>query len=84
MMISNVKCVFWIYIEILPYVSTILRHLLETMSKISMPLLIHGEETHKNTDIFDREKLFLENNKNVKLCGPEPLILEIIDKDEGV
>ncbi len=29
---------------------------LETMSKIGMPLLIHGEITDKEIDIFDREK----------------------------
>jgi len=34
--------------------------LLETMSKIGMPLLIHGEVTNKDVDIFDREKVFIE------------------------
>lgn len=33
---------------------------LETMSEIGMPLLIHGEVTNKEIDIFDREKLFIE------------------------
>jgi len=42
----------------------------------------NGKELPISADIVG-EKLFLENNKNVKLCGPEPLILEIIDKDEG-
>lgn len=33
---------------------------LETMSKIGMPLLIHGEITDKEVDIFDREKMFID------------------------
>ena len=35
---------------------------LETMSEIGMPLLIHGEVTHKEVDIFDREKVFIDQN----------------------
>ena len=35
---------------------------LETMAKIGMPLLIHGEATHKEVDIFDREKVFIDKN----------------------
>ena len=35
---------------------------LETMSKIGMPLLIHGEVTHNEVDIFDREKVFINQN----------------------
>ena len=34
--------------------------LLESMSSIGMPLLIHGEVTDKNIDIFDREKIFID------------------------
>ena len=30
--------------------------ILETMCEIEMPLLIHGEVTNKEVDIFDREK----------------------------
>ena len=33
---------------------------LETMAEIGMPLLIHGEVTDSNIDIFDREKVFIE------------------------
>ncbi len=33
---------------------------LEAMSKIGMPLLIHGEVTDKEVDIFDREKVFID------------------------
>ena len=35
-------------------------HLLEIMADIGMPLLIHGEVTNHEIDIFDREKEFLE------------------------
>ena len=33
---------------------------LETMSELGMPLLIHGEVTDKEIDIFDREKVFID------------------------
>ncbi|MDC0092731.1 dihydroorotase [Alphaproteobacteria bacterium] len=35
---------------------------LEIMSEIGMPLLIHGEVTNKDIDIFDREKEFIDKN----------------------
>jgi len=34
--------------------------LLETMQRIGMPLLIHGEVTDREVDIFDREAVFIE------------------------
>jgi len=34
--------------------------ILETMAKIGMPLLIHGEVTETEVDIFDREKVFID------------------------
>lgn len=33
---------------------------LEAMEKLNVPLLIHGEVTDPNIDIFDRERLFVE------------------------
>jgi len=33
---------------------------LETMAEIGMPLLIHGEVTDPDIDIFDREKVFID------------------------
>ncbi len=33
---------------------------LETMSQVGMPLLVHGEVTDANIDIFDREAVFIE------------------------
>lgn len=33
---------------------------LEAMQKHGMPLLVHGEVTHADVDIFDREKVFID------------------------
>lgn len=33
---------------------------LEAMAEIGMPLLMHGEVTHADIDIFDREKVFID------------------------
>ncbi len=35
---------------------------LETMERIGMPLLIHGEVTDPEVDVFDREAVFIERN----------------------
>ena len=45
--------------------------LLETMSKIGMPLLIHGEVTNSEIDIFDREKEFIDNTLDF-ICNQLP------------
>ncbi len=34
---------------------------LEKMAEVGMPLLVHGEVTHADVDIFDREKAFLDS-----------------------
>lgn len=34
---------------------------LETMAETGLPLLVHGEVTHSEIDIFDREKRFIED-----------------------
>lgn len=34
---------------------------LEAMSEVGMPLLVHGEVTHSDVDIFDREKRFIDD-----------------------
>ncbi len=39
----------------------------EKMSEIKMPLLIHGEVNDKSVDVFDREKVFVENILD-KIC----------------
>ncbi|WP_421862163.1 dihydroorotase [Motiliproteus sp.] len=33
---------------------------LEAMQELGIPLLVHGEVTHANIDIFEREKVFIE------------------------
>ena len=45
--------------------------LLEKMSKIGMPLLIHGESTNSAIDIFDREKIFIDTILN-SICKNFP------------
>jgi len=35
---------------------------LETMERIGMPLLIHGEVTDRGVDVFDREAVFIERH----------------------
>jgi dihydroorotase len=35
-------------------------HTLEKMAELGLPLLVHGESTNPATDVFDREKAFLE------------------------
>lgn len=35
---------------------------LETMSELGVPLLIHGEVTHPEIDVFDREKVFIDEH----------------------
>ena len=37
-----------------------IRAALETMQRVSMPLLVHGEVTDKSVDIFDREAVFID------------------------
>jgi dihydroorotase len=36
-------------------------HTLEKMQELGMPLLVHGEATEPEIDIFDREKAFIEH-----------------------
>lgn len=39
--------------------------ILEQMEKHDVPLLVHGEVTDSDIDIFDREKIFIERHLNV-------------------
>ncbi len=46
---------------------TALEHIypaLEAMSELGMPLLVHGEVTHDQVDIFDREQRFIDEQLN--------------------
>ncbi len=45
--------------------------ILEAMAKIGMPLLIHGEVTDKKIDIFDREKVFIDQKLDF-ICSQLP------------
>ena len=44
---------------------------LEIMAEIGMPLLIHGEVTDQDIDIFDREKVFIDQKLNF-ICKELP------------
>ena len=46
---------------------------LETMAEIGMPLLIHGEVTDKEIDIFDREKIFIDHKLDF-ICKTLPAL----------
>ncbi len=53
---------------------------LERMEKLGMPLLVHGEVTHAEIDIFDREARFIETVMEPlrqRLPGPESGFLNI-------
>ncbi|XBC37461.1 MAG: dihydroorotase [Buchnera aphidicola (Meitanaphis elongallis)] len=59
---------------------------LERMQKIGMPLLIHGEVTDENVDIFDREKVFIDKILiKLQKCFPKlKIVLEHISTKEAV
>lgn len=57
---------------------------LERMEKLGMPLLIHGEVTHADIDIFDREARFIETvliPLRQKLPGLKIVLEHITTKD---
>ena len=59
---------------------------LEKMAKIGMPLLIHGEVTDNEVDIFDREKVFIDQSLDF-ICKELPelkITLEHITTKEAV
>ena len=59
---------------------------LETMAEIGMPLLIHGEVTDKEIDIFDREKVFIDEKLDF-ICREIPnlkVTLEHITTQDAV
>ena len=37
-------------------------HVLEVMAEVGMPLLVHGEVTRSEIDVFDREKMFIDEH----------------------
>lgn len=58
---------------------------LETMQRIGMPLLLHGEVTEKHVDIFDREAVFIDRilSKLVRDFPALKIVLEHITTEEA-
>ncbi len=59
---------------------------LEAMEEVSLPLLVHGEVTFNEVDLFDREKIFLDRIL-APLLGRHPrlrVVLEHITTKEAV
>jgi dihydroorotase len=59
---------------------------LETMAEVGLPLLVHGEVTDPEVDVFDREKVFLER-KLAPLVERHPdlkVVLEHVTTADGV
>ena len=59
---------------------------LDCMSRIGMPLLIHGEVTDADVDVFDREATFIERHlKPLTLRHPDlRIVLEHITTEQAV
>ncbi len=62
------------------------RDVFATMQECGMPLLLHGEVTHANIDIFDREAVFIERHlKAIVDDFPNlKVVLEHITTKEGI
>jgi dihydroorotase len=60
--------------------------ILEAMEQVDIPLLIHGEVTHNNCDIFDREKVFVESSLSniVKNFPNLRIVVEHVTTKEAV
>ncbi len=60
--------------------------ILETMEEVDIPLLIHGEVTDNNCDIFDREKVFVESSLSniVKNFPNLRIVVEHVTTKEAV
>ncbi|PQA89425.1 dihydroorotase [Hyphococcus luteus] len=59
---------------------------LEAMQRMGMPLLVHGEVTDKDIDIFDREAVFIERvlTKVVRDFPDLKIVFEHVTTDEAV
>ncbi|UAW99558.1 dihydroorotase [Halopseudomonas nanhaiensis] len=60
---------------------TALEHIypaLEAMAEVGMPLLVHGEVTHAEVDIFDREKAFIDQQL-IKLVERFPTLRVVFE-----
>ncbi|KLE35041.1 dihydroorotase [Aurantiacibacter luteus] len=63
-----------------------IREVLETMAEIGMVLCVHGEVTHADVDVFDREAVFIEQILAPLLAELPTLkvVFEHITSEEGV
>src|SRR5574340_779203 len=61
-------------------------HALEKMEEVGLPLLVHGEATDPLVDVFDREKVFIEEvlGPTVHRFGRLKVVLEHITTREAV
>ena len=61
-------------------------HNTQTMSDVGMPLLVHGEVTDSNIDIFDRERVFIDTIlRPVMLRFPSlKIVMEHITTEDAV
>ena len=59
---------------------------LETMAEVGLPLLVHGEVTDPDVDVFDREAVFIERHLAplLKRLPGLKLVLEHVTTAEGV
>jgi len=59
---------------------------LERMQRIGMPLLLHGEATDSDIDVFDREAVFIENTlRSLRRDFPElKIVMEHITTIEAI
>jgi dihydroorotase len=59
---------------------------LEAMQRIGMPLLIHGEVTDADVDVFDREKIFVERSftRLLRNFPALKMVFEHVTTAEGV
>jgi len=59
---------------------------LETMAEIGLPLLVHGEVTDPDIDIFDREAVFIERHLAplVQRLPELKVVLEHVTTEQGV
>ena len=60
--------------------------LLEVMQEVDLPLLLHGEVTDQDVDVFDREKIFIERHlQTISEKFPElRIVLEHVTTSDGV
>jgi len=60
--------------------------LFEVMQEVDLPLLVHGEVTDPDVDVFDREKIFIEKNllQLTKTFPELRIVFEHVTTAEGV